>query len=88
MQDLKQVIKSLKEHTAPGEDRIHNLLIKNIPDDFLETVLNLINESYLHGILPKSWKSSLVTMIPMKVAYSPNSQDYSPISLLLVTYAS
>ena len=81
IQELKKVINTLKIHTASGEDNIHNQLIKNIPDNFLEIVLKLINFSFNMSVLPSSWKSSLVTMIPKKIANSPNPKDYRPISL-------
>lgn len=39
--DLKNVIKNLKINSSPGEDQVHNLILKNLPDSFCSYFYNL-----------------------------------------------
>ena len=41
--DMKQIFKCLKLHSAPGEDGIHNQMIKNCSYEFKTIFLKLIN---------------------------------------------
>ena len=80
LSELESVIKKLKMVTSPGEDKIHNVLLKNLPNNFAILLLKLINNSIVSG-LPKSWKKAVITMIPKKEHKSANPSDYRPISL-------
>jgi hypothetical protein len=41
----------------------------------------MTNISVEKSSIPKSWKESLITLIPKKKANSDNPKDYRPISL-------
>jgi hypothetical protein len=72
LKDLNDVIKSLKSHSAPGQDGIHNQMLKNASVEFKMILLKLINLTVIKSHLPNSWKMSRITMIPKKKA---NSSD-------------
>ena len=79
--DMKQILKCLKLHSAPGEDGIHNQMIKNCSYEFKTIILKLINLTIKTSKLPSKWKTSVITMIPKKVSNSNNPKEYRPISL-------
>ena len=81
LDELKHAIKTLKTYSSPGIDKVNNSLLKKLPDDFMEVILELFNQCLKKGEIPKNWKISKITMIPKK---SDNKQDplnYRPISL-------
>ena len=79
--ELTNVLKKLKNESSPGEDKIHNLLLKNLPPLGLALLLKMVNLS-LSENLPDSWKTALITLIPKKDYKSDNPLEYRPISLL------
>ena len=81
LNDLNMVIKKLNIKSACGEDKIHNLMLKNSTQDFRKIILNLINASVTQSKIPQKWKNSLISMIPKKNNNSRNPKDYRPISL-------
>ena len=66
LNDLDVVIKKLNIKSACGEDKIHNLMLKNTTQDFRKIILNLINASVTQSKIPQKWKNSLISMIPKK----------------------
>jgi hypothetical protein len=56
------------------------MLIKTT-QEFRKIILLLINETVKQAIIPESWKSSIINMIPKKQQNSSNPKDYRPISL-------
>jgi exonuclease III len=81
LKDMEQILKCLKLHSAPGEDGIHNQMIKNCSYEFKTIILKLINLTIKTSKLPSKWKTSMITMIPKKASNSTNPKDYRPISL-------
>jgi hypothetical protein len=81
LKELNKIIKKLKNHSSPGQDNIHNLMIKNTSTKFRLIILSLINLTIKKNQLPNNWKSSIITMIPKKGANSSDPKDYRPISL-------
>jgi hypothetical protein len=80
MGELIFTLERLNLKSAVGPDKIHNLMLANLPPRGLNLLLNLINRSLSTGILAENWKKSKVTMIPKKTTTSdPN--NYRPISL-------
>ena len=75
--DIYQVINKLKVGKTPGADGIHNILIKNLPFDYVNKYLNRpINISAKEG-LPNELKKAQITMIP-KNGNSEDPSDYRP----------
>ena len=81
LKDLNIIIRNLKNHSAPGQDKIHNQMIKNSHAGFRRIILHLINLTVKKSQLPSEWKSSIITMIPKKTSNSNDPKDYRPISL-------
>jgi len=79
--DLNEVIDNLQERKAAGMDLIHNRMLKESHHQFRLILLHLFNTSTALSTLPKSWKSSCITMIPKKINRSSDPKDYRPISL-------
>ena len=70
---LKKCLSNLK--SAPGLDRIDNLIISHFPNNILHSLLSVFNEIYLRRF-PSAWKKFLVFSIP-----KGNSGKFRPISL-------
>ena len=52
--ELESVIKKLKTVICRGEDKIHNILLKNLLNSFVILLLKLINDSIVSGIQQSS----------------------------------
>jgi len=81
MPEMRDVIGKLKEQSAPGKDCIHNVMIKNLPENGYKILLKLANKSFKNGELAKKWKGAQITMIPKKTFFSRDPSEYRPISL-------
>jgi len=66
MKELKEAIKACKPNTASGTDKIHNQMLKNLPDKILNQILILFNKSIKEGRVCQMWKTSKITMINKK----------------------
>ena len=49
MKELKEAIKACKPNTSSGIDKIHNQMLKNLLDNFLNQILILFNKSIKDG---------------------------------------
>lgn len=78
--ELNEAISSLNMNSAPGEDSIYNVYLKNLPSKYFEILKKLFSRCLTEGYYPSSWKIALITMIPKKTR-SENPSDYRPISL-------
>ena len=81
LKDLNKAIITLKTRSAPGEDMVHNNMLKNSTLEFGKIILKLINLSVSQSKIPQEWKQSIITMLPKKQKNSSNPKDYRPISL-------
>ena len=81
MKELQEAIKKTKASSAPGGDTISYSMIKEMPDQANEQLLNLFNQIWKEGTLPREWKHAIITPIrkPEKEQSDPTS--YRPISL-------
>jgi exonuclease III len=79
--ELVEHLKNLNDNTAPGHDGIHNLMLKNMPEVFIDLLAQTINYSMATSTLPKEWKIATISMIPKKEGYSSDPNKYRPISL-------
>jgi ribonuclease HI len=73
---------STLKNTSPGFDTIHNLMIKNLPINYLTWLLEITNSSFTCGSFPQFWKLAVILPIlkPGKMPSDPKA--YRPISLL------
>ena len=79
--ELERVLMTLK-NTAPGIDEISNALLKQLPTNIKQELLDVVNQSYISGDIPIEWKTGLVVPI-LKPGKPPESaSSYRPIILL------
>ena len=66
---------------APGPDKVHNEILKQLGIEERHKLLKLINRTWTTGILPKQWKKA--TIIPIQKEGKPGDRpdSYRPISL-------
>lgn len=79
--ELTNSISNLKS-TSPGQDNLHNDMLKHLPLDYCRWALEIINQSFNSSHIPLSWKQTIILPIlkPDKPPLDPAS--YRPISLL------
>ncbi|KAK2717022.1 hypothetical protein QYM36_007236 [Artemia franciscana] len=83
LHELTTVIKSLLK-TSPGDDGIYPHFIQNLPIDWVQILLGIINETWDHGLFPKSWKDGTVKLIPKQGKDKSKIENYRTITLLPV----
>ena len=80
---LKELTVALSstEASAPGEDNILNEMLKHLPEEAKKFFLKIINKIWETGVLPKTWKVSIIIPAkkPNKDAHQATS--YRPIAL-------
>lgn len=79
--EMDNCIKHLKT-SSPGDDQIHNLMIRNLPGKYLIWMLNLFNSSFNSAYIPEAWKSALIMPIPKPNKPETDPKSNRPISLL------
>ena len=80
--EIVSIIKQKKNKSAPGHDKLHNQLLKNLSINAIKYITTIINYCYQIAYFPSTWKISHITNIckPNKPSTKPTS--YRPISLL------
>ncbi|UYV63234.1 hypothetical protein LAZ67_2003506 [Cordylochernes scorpioides] len=78
--EVKEVIKYLANHKAPGHDNITPQMAKNLPTKWIVFLAGVFNAALHLCYYPKVWKHAIIIPIPKKSAKSP--EDLRPISLL------
>ena len=68
--------------SSPGEDLIHNNMLKLMPKDYKFYLLDIFNHSFDMGKFPKQWKSSIILPILKDGKSRTETDSYRPISLL------
>ena len=81
MFELESAIRMSKINSSPGEDGICYEMIKQIPRSCKETILTLLNRIWKEGIIPESWKHSIVLPILKPGKESTILNSYRPIAL-------
>lgn len=81
IQEIKNVIKALKNGKAPGPDGITNEFFKNFPEEELFHITRSINNAFETGKIPENWAVAN-TMVLHKKGDMLNPENYRPIALL------
>lgn len=79
--ELDAIVKRLNRKKSHGADGISNLMIRKMPNDFLEISKLIFNECLRIGYFPIAWKKAIIMPIAKKSAAKTVS-DYRPIHLL------
>ena len=66
---------------APGPDRIHNNLLKHLPEDTLNILKEILNNIWISGDFPPQWRAATVIPIPKPNKDHTNPLSYRPIAL-------
>ena len=80
--NLRGLIRNLKTKSAPGTDKIPNIVLKNLPRRPLIHLLNIYKYCIKFNYFPQIWKNAKIIMLP-KPGKDPTIPDnLRPISLL------
>ena len=80
---VKKLLSSLNPNKAAGPDRISSRVLKELADELYRPLAALFQNSLNSGLVPKQWKSALVTPI-YKKGDKHNPASYRPVSLTSV----
>ena len=83
--EVAALLKDIRGRGAPGEDGISNLVLKALPRECLQPIVDLINASMRLSHVPTRWKKAVVVMIPKKGKPPIDVNSHRPISLLSTT---
>lgn len=81
IEEVENIIKSLRENTAPGFDNISTKLLKEVATEVSRPLCHLINTMFTTGKCPKHFKIAVVTPI-YKGGERNRVENYRPISLI------
>ena len=68
-------------NTSVGTDNIHCLFLKHLPNTSLHLLLDIFNNIWLSGNVPKSWKEATVIPVPKPGKDNTDPTNYRPIAL-------
>ena len=80
LRDLRQSIMKAKPR-APGPDGIHNNLLKQLPEDTLNILKEILNRIWISADLPQQWRAATVIPIPKPNKDHTDPLSYRPIAL-------
>ena len=73
---------STQKSTSPGDDFIHNDMLKQLPLDYKIFLLQIFNYSLDFTLIPPKWKLAIVLPFLKEGKASMDVKSYRPISLL------
>ena len=82
MSELKDSLHKCND-TAAGPDDIYYQILKDLPPDALETLLNIMNEIWRTGKFPEDWHKAVIVPIPKPGKYKTEATDDRPIALTI-----
>lgn len=80
--EVKNILKTFKNRKSPGEDKINNILLKNIPKKGVVLLTRIFNACLLLSYFPNVWKCAKVIALPKPNKDATQPSNYRPISLL------
>lgn len=66
MAELIRAIRSVRRNSSPGLDGIEYTIIKLIPREYLQIILDIFNEFFLTSCIPDEWRQYQVIFIDKK----------------------
>jgi ribonuclease HI len=79
--ELQRAIRQCKNQSSPGDDDIAYEMLKHLPNNALQTILQIFNNIWLSGKLPSGWKHSIVLPFNKPGKDPTNPDSYRPIAL-------
>ena len=80
--EITKTLQKCKNRSAPGEDQISYLILKNLDREQLSHVALIYNSCLRTGYFPNAWKQAKVVMLPKPGKDLTKPTSYRPISLL------
>ena len=80
IRDLKRSLKK-SNSSSPGPDQIHYEILRHLPIETLDILLDIINETWKSDTFPESWREALIISIPKPGKDHFNPLNYRPIAL-------
>lgn len=80
--EVKQVVRALKNRKAPGFDCIRNVVIKNLSLNAIAYLTSLINAMFVIGYFPTCWKTAKIVAFSKPGKPKNDPASFRPISLL------
>lgn len=81
-EEIKSIIKSLHPKKAPGPDKISNAVLKNLPENTIQVIVQITNAIISLRKFPTPWKYANVILIAKPKKDHSRPENYRPISLL------
>ncbi|KAI5720714.1 hypothetical protein M8J77_010740 [Diaphorina citri] len=81
MWELTSAIKSLKPHSSPGPDDIHNQMFFHLTEKSKSLLLRIFNQMWKENSFPSGWKKSIIIPIPKPNKDKTLPENMRPISL-------
>ena len=66
--------------TTAGPDDIHYRILKHLPSDALETLLNIMNEIWRTGKFPEDWHKAVIIPASKPGKNKTEATNYRPIA--------
>jgi Reverse transcriptase (RNA-dependent DNA polymerase) len=82
--DVRNMLQSIKEHTATGPDEIPAKLLKRLANAVSPQLTQIMNLSIAHSSFPAQWKEANVIPIWKSKGSKSDPSNYRPISILPV----
>lgn len=79
-EDVRRVIRELRESSALGPDRLHPKFLKEFESPVAELLKIIFTESLMSGVVKAYWKTDNITPIYKNVD-KQNHLNYQPVSL-------
>ena len=80
--EITETLQKCKNRSAPGEDQISYLILKNLYREQLSDIALIYNSCLKTGYFPMAWKQAKVVMLPIPGKDLTKPTSYRPISLL------
>ena len=81
LDELKDAV-SIPHHTGP--DEIHYQMLKHLPPKSLQALLDIFNDIWSTGKIPKSWELATIIPIPKLEKDHAEPTNYRPLALVFV----
>ena len=79
--ELDSALRRCKKEKSAGEDQLPYELLQHLPKCSKKVLLEIINEIWREGKLPKKWKHSLILPFPKEGKDPTDPESYRPIAL-------
>ena len=80
MAELQHALSSCG-NTSPGPDKIHYLILKNLPPNAHFFLLHMYNTMWIQSFFPYEWGNATIIPIPEPQKDDSNPNNYRPIAL-------